>query len=894
MSAASAPSPTSADFLRDPATVFRFSMEFMVEKARHETYQDTITLQKIRAYFQLVVPADRPADTWLDYQIQEDLEYDCIYEITPRIPGNERFCPRSRRLPVDGLTEVFAWLEQGNIWDWQPPVALRSVWPGPRWNGVHPYWAPFVNLDQRLKYFSVEHYEADYETTWSLEVCRGGRCFRRGFPVYGAPAPSAFAFDDVTCANVATEEVPILANHLAFLNNDPLIVGLTKRLLRLLQESQPQPQRANFQDGQGTSFEVDFQRMVITKTTFRWNPVLQRDERTTAEAPCSEYDRMRIFWALPPSSQVETCAPREAPPVASAQGWSADFCDGTHSWRLGRGQAGPAGDGWSAKIGKVMDSCFADDLPGCADDLLPRVIVPVPGPSSLVAAPEPPPGVLLPLYVNPLEERLQRYRQAKDSPRAWWSGAMLGDLECMLKLARRHPSQADWYDEACRLGNPEAMVVVAHRLLGIVPESDKYLSDEKKVVDANGRALALYQAAFAAGYMPAALGLGFLHHHGIGLPADHRLAVSFYLQSLGYLAEVPDLKHAFAYLRLRDLYREVSSPLYDRVQSVRFERCLAAAKELCDLRKAERELESKQREVAYASKGSLQALARLAEAPSTARLMPRPIDEYEVVCFDDFSDFQPLVPRAVQPAAAPVYLPMFCAVLEHKSRPYNGSVTCLCLREPSGVVKQAVVRSLVPYGHTDVTFLIPAECAHLVVSADLDSKTALGGAYQADFRLILKGAEVRSGSPEWDYHWADYRRLMRLLRSRLGDVSDHNHPARRRYVDHLQETGAAPDPLLQDCLDQVGSVLSAERMRRQQLCLVLARTMQQDESLSPLALAEASRETAEAMPSWEGPSNDVGLRRSGIKRLLQAYIYKRCPWYVSADSFLQLHGERTA
>ncbi len=92
----------------------------------------------------------------------------------------------------------------------------------------------------------------------------------------------------------------------------------------------------------------------------------------------------------------------------------------------------------------------------------------------------------------------------------------------------------------------------------------------------------------------------------------------------------------------------------------------------------------------------------------------------------------------------------------------------------------------------------------------------------------------------------------------------------------------------------MGSVLSAERMRRQQLCLVLARTMQQDESLSPLALAEASRETAEAMPSWEGPSNDVGLRRSGIKRLLQAYIYKRCPWYVSADSFLQLHGERTA
>lgn len=285
MSAASAPSPTTADFLRDPATVFRFSMEFMVEKARHETYQDTISLQKIRAYFQLVVPADSPADAWLDYQIQEDLEYDCIYEITPRIPGNERFCPRSRRLPVDGLAEVFAWLEQGNIWDWQPPVALRSIWPGPRWNGVHPYWAPFVNLDQRLKYFSVEHYEADYETTWSLEVCRGGRCFRRGFPVYGAPAPSAFAFDDITCANVATEEVPILANHLAFLINDPLIVGLAKRLLRLLQESQPQPQRANFQDGQGTSFEVDFQRMVITKTTCRWNPVLRREERTTVEAP---------------------------------------------------------------------------------------------------------------------------------------------------------------------------------------------------------------------------------------------------------------------------------------------------------------------------------------------------------------------------------------------------------------------------------------------------------------------------------------------------------------------------------------------------------------------------------------------------------------------------------
>jgi hypothetical protein len=360
-------SAADAGILHDPSTRFRFTMEFMVERIKEETYQTTRVPINIPASFQLVIPDDRSQRPFFEYQIEfnkrgrlglraKDL---CAKQC-------DEFCPSARHLPMDGLIDVLKWLDEVNIWEWEPPSLIqeeksarrnRTFYSEKQRSEVHPMWAPFVNLDDRVLLndsFGFDASNADYIGSWSLVVSRLGRSFEASFPVYGAPVPSSLAFDDPYCASIVTEEVPILVNHLVFLNNDPIIVGLTKRLFRLLPARKPLPQVAKLIDETGSLFEIDFGSMVarkILKTEpYRGNGV---KPLLTYEVPISEYDRMR-FWAglLGFKGFTPSCATHakltathlwpgvvhsEPSGIYSGRDWSAELCDGVRSWKFERG-----------------------------------------------------------------------------------------------------------------------------------------------------------------------------------------------------------------------------------------------------------------------------------------------------------------------------------------------------------------------------------------------------------------------------------------------------------------------------------------------------------------------------------------------------------------------------
>lgn len=907
MSTAFIPAPADGDVLHDSVTTFRFKMMFLVEEySTQSEYQDPCSrVQIVEAFFGLVVPDDRSLAPWLDYQIKESLDYETVYSATPIIPGNDEFCPRSRRLPAEGIDPILQWLDEVNIWEWQPPVTARQptgVWQ-PQTPELYPPLAPFVDLDVRYR-----HEDADwenFENVWSLEVARGGRYARKEFVVYGAPAPSAYAFEEAAWAPRPTRLVPILANHLAFLANDPIIVGLTKRLLRLLPREKPRQQIAQFNNGAGTEYVLDFDRMVARKTIRNHSfglGALGVVNPKTVEVAFSEYDRMRLWGVLldfkstdsglMPTSSLEGIADADPAPQQPGRKWSGELCDGKNRWRFETGRTTPDDEALRLRFTEAFEAFFSFGALNYASDLLPRITLPVSNhvsgwrecPNDLPA--------LVPIYANTIEERIRRYRE--DRYRGRWSGALMGDVECMLKMARDHQHYSYWYEEAIRLGSPPAMVEFAHRLLGIVPRSDVYPKDEKKIVDASARALVLYQAAYVAGYMPAALGLGFLYQHGIGVAADPKMAVSYYLQSLGDSADVPDTELCFVYLRLKDLYGTVASPLYDKVQSSRFFRMLDAAQRLRDLQKAEIELKRREGVLFSYHQDYQLAIRRLAEPPSTAKLFVRPVEEYEVDRFEDFSDFIPAAKSDGEGLRHSVYVPRFLAALVRKdtkdsergsSHTHKVIVYCTNYSDPSGVTHDTFV-VFSQYGKP-IRFRIPKDYACLAASEAMEIGPVIDGVCTSNHGLSLGHDEISPDSPEWGHYWADYRRFMCLVRGQLGDASDPNHLARKRFTDHVKETGAEMDPFIKGMLGDVGSVLSAELPRRYNICLVLARTMRRNEELSELAISMAARANGWIAPSLERQPDGTLLQRSCVKRVADEYIKKMCPWFGDFESFIK-------
>jgi hypothetical protein len=868
-------------------------MVFLVEEfSTQSEYQDHCSrTQRVEASFGLVVPDDRSLAPWLDYQIKEDLPYHSVYDATPIIPGNDEFCPRSRRLPAEGIAPILQWLDEVNIWEWCP----QEPEPWPLW--------PFLDLDVRYKHEDADM--ADFGTIWSLEVARGGRYARKEFVVYGAPAPSAYAFEEAAWAPRPTRLVPILANHLAFLGHDPIIVGLTKRLLRLLPKKKPRQQIAHFDNGAGTEYMLDFERMVARKTIKNHSfglGALGIVKPKMVEVVFSEYDRMRLWGVLlgfkstdsgfMPTSSLEGIADANPTPQQQGRKWSGELCDGKNRWRFETGRTTPDDEALRLRFTEAFEAFFSFGAANYASDLLPRITPPV---SHHVSGWQERPNdlpALAPIYANTIEERIRLYRNGRYQ--GHWSGALLGDVECMLEMARNYQHESHWYEEAIRLGSPPAMVEFAHRLLGIVPRSDAYLKDEVKIVDASGRALVLYQAAYVAGYMPAALGLGFLYQHGIAVAADPKMAVSYYLQSLGDSADIPNPEHCFAYLRLRDLYSAVASPLYDQVQCSRFGHMLMAARDLLSLQQAEKELKIKENSLAYCRRNYHRALESLAQPPSAARLFAFPVEEYEVVRFEDFSDFIPAAKFDGEGLGIPVYVPRFLAELVHKPTKDKGAagsmskafLYCINYSGPSGVSHDTFFRSI-KHGYPRARFRIPKDYACLAASEAMELGPVIDGVCTSKHRLSLGGDEISPDSPEWGHHWADYRRVMRLVRGQLGDVSDPNHLARKRFTDHLKETGAEMDPFIKGMLGDVGSVLSAELPRRYNICLVLARTMRRNEELSELAISEVAQATGMSKPSLERQPDGTLLRRSYVKGVVDAYIEEKCPWFGDFESFIK-------
>ena len=128
---------------------------------------------------------------------------------------------------------------------------------------------------------------------------------------------------------------------------------------------------------------------------------------------------------------------------------------------------------------------------------------------------------------------------------------------------------------------------------------------------------------------------------------------------------------------------------------------------------------------------------------------------------------------------------------------------------------------------------------------------------------------------------------MRLVSNQLGDVSDPNHLARKRFTDHVKETGAEMDPFIKGMLGDVGSVLSAELPRSYNICLVLARTMRRNEELSELAISEVAQATGMSKPSLERYPDGSLLRPWSVEVVVDKYIQKMCPWFGDFRSFIK-------
>lgn len=561
------------DFLTDRSTQFRLRMRFLVGRYEDQFYIAQEGQTEIDVWFLLRFPADETQAPWLDYQIEEcGGRYACIQPFF-MAPGKDEFCPRSRSLPAEGLREIFAWLEEVNIWEWRPPERLKNA---SAWR--YPQVEPFYALDLAIK----EAYPCDADLTWYLEVSRGGRVFRQEFPVYGAPAPSAYAFEEGAWAFPPCSQVPILANHLSFLTNDPIIIGLAKRLLRLLPKRKPRKQVAEFDDGRGTCYELDFDRMVASKVAKNFGLGLGSWAflpSKTQEVTMTEYDRMR-FWAIllefkstpegfRPTGLLDDVKDQEPGHGKRGRRWSGKVCDGKHSRRYQNGRIVPDDEKLFRRFREAFESLFSQGGARSKYDPLPLVDLPLSQHVIGGVPPMPSPEERdhnSPQHDDAAEERLLRYAaKAKASEHAGDDvvlAAFMGDVPSMLRLG------FPWKEEAARLGNYEAMVSVANKRFGVSPEKirsslevrgNELISADKVRLaalasDADGLGRKYYETAYKAGCRSAALGLGFLHEYGIGVPQDLALAVAYYREYLGDLGEVIEESQVFACSRLRDLY----------------------------------------------------------------------------------------------------------------------------------------------------------------------------------------------------------------------------------------------------------------------------------------------------------------------------------------------------
>ena len=581
---------TPADFLKDRTTKFRLRMSFLVGYYEDQFYLEQEHQREIDVWFLLRFPEDETQAPWLDYQIEE-----CgstFAHIRPyfRAPGVDEFCPRSRRLPAEGLREVFAWLDEVNLWEWQPLDSLRrsaNGMPSAVCASRDPLAEAFYDLDPTL----LGGLTSESQVSWHLEVSHGGRSFSQGFAVQGAPAPTAYAFEEGAWSFPTCPQVPILPNHLLFLTNDPIIIGLAKHLLRLLPEKKPRKQVAEFDDGRGSRYELDFDRMVARKAAKNFGLGLGPWgflPAKTQEVPMTEYDRMR-FWSIlfdfkttpqgfRPAGSFDAITDRE--PILGEKGrrWSGKICDGKNKWIFPLRRTTDIEDALFSRFCSAFESPFAQGKANNIPGALPRVNLPI---SRYVRGGITPSPLLvehslsgdnLPLYNDSPEERLRRRVEKAEAAAGSHvsddvvAAAFMGHVPSMLRLGWI------WRDEAARLGSHEAMVSVANHLYGISPDepSSKLVWEGNRVrrcgevvaaglaSDADGLGRKYYETAYKAGYRPAALGLGFLHEYGIGVPRDEAKAVAYYKEYLGDLGDLIDESQVFACAGLCSLYRDAA------------------------------------------------------------------------------------------------------------------------------------------------------------------------------------------------------------------------------------------------------------------------------------------------------------------------------------------------
>lgn len=559
-------------------------MTFLVGWYEDQFYIEQEGQREIDVLFLLRFPEDETQAPWLDYQIEECGS--ALAQIRPyfRAPGVDEFCPRSRRLPAEGLREVFAWLDEVNLWEWQPLDSLQvsaNGTPAAVSASRSPLAEAFYDLDPTL----CENMTSESQVGWHLKVSRGGRSFSQGFAVQGAPAPTAYAFEEGAWSFPTCPQVPILPNHLLFLTNDPIIIGLAKRLLRLLPKKKPRKQVAEFDDGRGVRYELDFDRMVARKVAKNYGWRLGSWgflPAKTEEVAMTEYARMR-FWSVlfdfkttpqgfRPAGLFDTISDREPNLGEKGRRWSGKICDGKNKWIFPLQRTADIDDTLFGRFCCAFESPFAQGKANNIFGPLPHVDLPVSRhvPGGIAPSPLPVehslPGDDFPLYTDTPEERL-RLRVEKAEGRTYvtdnvHAAAFMGHVPSMLRL------DWIWQDEAARLGSHEAMVSVANLLYGISPdkpssklelEGNRVRRCEEVVAaglasDADGLGRKYYETAYMAGYRPAALGLGFLHEYGIGVPRDEAKAVAYYKEYLGELGELIDESQVFACAQLRGLY----------------------------------------------------------------------------------------------------------------------------------------------------------------------------------------------------------------------------------------------------------------------------------------------------------------------------------------------------
>jgi hypothetical protein len=286
-----------------------------------------------------------------------------------------------------------------------------------------------------------------------------------------------------------------------------------------------------------------------------------------------------------------------------------------------------------------------------------------------------------------------------------------------------------------------------------------------------------------------------------------------------------------------------------------------------------------------------------------------PVEEFELVYLEDFSIYMPVASSAGSKSSEETLVPMFLAELQRKWGPASTElVFCFNFSWPAELTHDSYVGFRSGWSEASIRwFMIHKDSAHLTTAEDLHGGSPVDGTPVMRKRVFLsdlsearwspryakppESNEVKPGTPEWDLQWADYRRFMRVLREKLGDPRDPEHPAKKKYVDYLKETGTKPDPLLKDALVHIKSMNYAELYKRHRVCLILARSLKATEgAFTELALDEVAREINWPKPSMarnpDGSLADASSRYC-FKNFADEYIRLRCPWYINLKKFMQ-------